>query len=504
MKRLAGLNPSALVQLGLQPLSSAPAFTVPGYTLMESLGQGGMGEVFRARQESLDREVAVKILRADLSELGWLPERFEREARTMAALRNPNLVTIHDCVRFADGRIAIVMELVRAGALRQRLIAAPDGLPITQAIKWARQIGEGLRAAHTAGIVHRDVKPENILIDEDGAARVSDFGMALSAMISATRYTQTGAALGTLGYMAPEQLRGETADHRADVFSFGVVLYEMLTGRLPQGSFRPVREIRRGVPAAVDRLVQAALRPEIDQRPADMKAVLDALPPAELIESTPHITRRGLLAAGFGAGVTGIAWYLTHRTPKRGQVNASAPTAPPWQRIDWPKNLIASAIHGTWHLEGGSLHSNSDVCIMSLRQQMPENWQVRLRFSRLEGRHSIAVFFRTRNGVASFDLDGWGRGISGVQEVGGRTIVEIGGFPLSLENERTYEWTIEISPDLIRSSLDGESLPERNIAGDALSIVDPWDWKPGPDAPSLSIGSWQSPTRFDWVEWKPA
>jgi hypothetical protein len=164
---------------------------------------------------------------------------------------------------------------------------------------------------------------------------------------------------------------------------------------------------------------------------------------------------------------------------------------------------VASAISGNWRLKDGSLLSDSNVCILVLAKQMPEKWQVRLRFQRLNGMHSVAVFFRTRNGVASFDLDGWSRGISGVESVGGRTLLEIGGFPLSLVNERTYDWTIEITPDLIRSSLNGETLPERNIAGDALSIVEPWDWKPGPDAPSLSVGSWQSPTRFEWVEWKP-
>jgi serine/threonine protein kinase len=329
---------------------------------------------------------------------------------------------------------------------------------------------------------------------------VSDFGMALSAMISATRYTEAGAALGTVGYMAPEQLRCETADHRADVFSFGVLFYEMLTGRLPQGSFRPVRELRRDVPSTIDRLIRTALRPEMEQRFPDMEAVLNALRPMDALQ---RMTRRRWLAAGLAAGAAGIGWYFTSRRSRQDQSGQGVSAAEPWRRIDWPKDLVASAISGNWRLKDGSLLSDSNVCILVLAKQMPEKWQVRLRFQRLNGMHSVAVFFRTRNGVASFDLDGWSRGISGVESVGGRTLLEIGGFPLSLVNERTYDWTIEITPDLIRSSLNGETLPERNIAGDALSIVEPWDWKPGPDAPSLSVGSWQSPTRFEWVEWKP-
>jgi len=205
-----------------------------------------------------------------------------------------------------------------------------------------------------------------------------------------------------------------------------------------------------------------------------------------------------------GAGAAGIALYLTRKTPIADQSRLSASAEEPWRRIDWPKDLAASAISGRWRLEEGSLLSDENVCIMPLAQQMPESWKVRLRFNRLSGVHSVAVFFRTRGGVASFDLDGWSRGISGVESVGGRTLMETGGFQLSLVNERAYEWTIEIRPDLIGSWLNGDPLPDRNIAGEPLSIVDPWEWKPGPEAAALSIGSWRSQTRFEWVEWKPA
>src|SRR5687767_7939644 len=142
MRALAGLNPPALVRLGMAaPAEEAPP-SVPGYEILESLGRGGMGEVFRARQESLGREVAVKILRSDLPAAGWLPERFEQEARTMATLRHPHVVTVHDCVRLDDGHVAIVMELINGGSLRTHLAAAPDGLPLAQALRWAREIAE--------------------------------------------------------------------------------------------------------------------------------------------------------------------------------------------------------------------------------------------------------------------------------------------------------------------------------------------------------------------------
>jgi hypothetical protein len=218
-----------------------------------------------------------------------------------------------------------------------------------------------------------------------------------------------------------------------------------------------------------------------------------------------RMARRAWLAAAFVTGVAGLSWYLAQRKPPHNDlVRAPAPTPDSWRRIAWPKDLMNSPISGAWRLEEGWLLSDGNVCILPLAQQMPESWKMRLRFRRLNGAHSVAVFFRTRNGVASYDLDGWSRGISGVESVGGRTLLETGGFPLSLVNGRAYEWTIEIRPDVIRASLDGEMLPECNISGEPLSVVDPWEWKPGPEAPALSIGSWRSSTRFEWVEWQPA
>ena len=482
--RLSGLNAASLLRLGIAPAPKA-TLELPGYELLEVLGRGGMGEVFLARQVSLGREVAVKILRADLSAEGWMPERFENEARTMATLHHPNLVTVHDCVRLDDGRVAIVMERIDGGALRSRI--GEGGVPLAQALAWARDIAHGLGAAHAAGIIHRDVKPENVLIDSAGRARVTDFGMSFSTEVESTRFTQTGTAVGTLGYMAPEQMRGGEVDARTDVFSLGVLLYEMLTGRLPQGSFRSARELRPEVPAALDSFIQSALRPERERRPAGVGALLRAL------DSRPAlVTRRRVIAAALAAGV---GWAI-FRKGKPVRVEES------WSRFDWPKAPSASAITGDWRLENGALISDETIAILPIAPTLPEAWRLRLRFTRLTSIYSVAVFFRNAMGTAAATLAGRGRNVGGLQSVDDFTLDDTGGFEFPLVNGQSYEWTIELRAGVFKMWVDGELKYERVITGKRLSVPQTWAWTPPAQSAALLLGSWKSVTRFESLEWQ--
>jgi eukaryotic-like serine/threonine-protein kinase len=207
------------------------------YEVYAPLGAGGMGEVYRARDSKLNRDVAIKILPEALAADPLALARFEREAQAVAALSHPNILAIHDFGREHDTAYA-VMELLEGETLRARL--AHGALPARKAVELAGQIAEGLAAAHEKGIVHRDLKPENVFITHDGRAKVLDFGLAKradsasspSASMQATSgHTGPGMVLGTAAYMSPEQVRGEAVDHRSDIFSFGAVLYEMLCGR---------------------------------------------------------------------------------------------------------------------------------------------------------------------------------------------------------------------------------------------------------------------------------
>ena len=218
--------------------------TLSHYRIVAKLGEGGMGEVYRADDIELDRPVALKVLPAAMAADSERLERFRREAKTVAALTHPNIVTIYNIEEDA-GRQFLVMELVEGDSL-DRLIP-PEGLPLARIFDIAIPLTDALTAAHERGIVHRDLKPANVMMTSDGRLKVLDFGLAklvaeafvpgdgeaTAAAPPSAALTREGVVMGTAPYMSPEQLQGHEVDHRTDIFSLGIMLYEMVTGRRP-------------------------------------------------------------------------------------------------------------------------------------------------------------------------------------------------------------------------------------------------------------------------------
>ena len=254
------------------------------YEIVERLGGGGMAVVYRAVQQPLGREVALKALSSELFQDDGFVKRFETEAKTLAKLDHPNILPIYD-FEVIDGNAFLTMPLIRGGTLRDVLNRGPmDSL---SAWRYLREIGDGLQHAHDAGIVHRDLKPTNVLIHTDGRAMLADFGLARGAG-QPTHLTTIGLAIGTPGYMAPEQVMGHDVDKRADIYAMGVLTFEMLTGRLPYiGSNRmevayatvntPIPsavKINQNLPDELDVLLAKVLAKDPAQRPQTVRELL--------------------------------------------------------------------------------------------------------------------------------------------------------------------------------------------------------------------------------------
>jgi len=311
------------------------------YEIVERLGGGGMAVVYRAVQQPLGREVALKALSSELFQDDGFVKRFETEAKTLAKLDHPNILPIYD-FEVIDGNAFLTMPLIRGGTLRDILNRGP--LDALTTWRYIREIGDGLQHAHDAGIVHRDLKPTNVLIHADGRAMLADFGLARGAG-QPTHLTTIGLAIGTPGYMAPEQVMGHDVDKRADIYAMGVLTFEMLTGRLPYiGSNRmevayatvnaeipSAVKINPNLPDELDQLLQKVLAKLPDKRPQTVRELLAQM--ARLPQrrtSPPGVPAAGQVAASSPAG--GAAVLPRPTTGAGGPDTASmraVPSSPP-------------------------------------------------------------------------------------------------------------------------------------------------------------------------------
>ena len=298
------------------------------YEVLSPLGAGGMGEVYRARDERLKRDVAVKVLPAELSADAERRTRFEREARAASALSHPNILTIYD-IGSSNGTVYIAMELVEGGTLKD--LTASGAVPTRKLLELATQVADGLAAAHAAGIVHRDLKPANVMVSKHGYAKILDFGLAklvtpedqeVSALKTAAGdATRPGMVMGTVGYMSPEQAAGRAVDYRSDQFSFGSILYEMATGKraFERGTTaetltaiireepEPVSQLNARIPAPVRWIVERCLTKDPDDRYGTTKDLA-----RDLAQIRDHLSE-----APVSAEISGSARDAVADAPKR-------------------------------------------------------------------------------------------------------------------------------------------------------------------------------------------
>jgi serine/threonine protein kinase len=290
-----GLSRSAKVAAGASNRNKLPSSNelnklFPQLEIRDLIGFGGMGAVYQARQTALDRDVALKLIHSDFSEDAAFMERFEREAKTLAKLSHPNIVTVYDFGRTTNGMAYFIMEYVEGINLRQ--VIETKSVDTNEALGLIKSLCGALEYLHGKGIVHRDIKPENILMGEDGVPKLADFGIAkiLNDGTHGTSLTMTRQVLGSPNYMAPEHIEApDQIDHRIDLYSIGIVMYELLTGQLPLGRFDPPSAINARVGTRIDAIVMKALqrKPALRYQSAaeiraDIENVVQFAVPAEI------------------------------------------------------------------------------------------------------------------------------------------------------------------------------------------------------------------------------
>ncbi len=373
--------------------------TLGHYRVLEKLGAGGMGEVYAAEDARLQRRVALKLLPSDMAADPERLQRFQREARAIAALNHPNVVTIYS-VEEAAGAQFLTMELVDGQTLGALL--PPDGLPLEELLRLALPLVDAVAAAHQHGIVHRDLKPANVMLASDGRVKVLDFGLAKlrpDTSTTATTHLETHAltsahaVVGTAAYMSPEQAEGRPVDHRTDIFSLGVVLYEMASGRRPFGGDtvfsvissiikdtpRPLAEVRRDVPPALDRIVTKALAKNPAERYQSARELHDALREVQQQTIAGRVVRRVFravarsrwplgvaVAAASLAAVATAGWYLaSRRVQVGGRTEPAVPRATVTQMTTDPgiEQFPSLTPDGKWVVYAGQQSGNWDIYI---------------------------------------------------------------------------------------------------------------------------------------------
>jgi len=339
--------------------------TLSHYKIIEKIGQGGMGVVYRAEDTNLSREVAIKVLPEQFTKDPQRLARFEREAKLLASLNHPNIAAIYG-LEEADGVRFLALELVEGETLAERVAKGP--VPVKEALEVCRQIAEGVEAAHEKGVIHRDLKPANVKVTPEGKVKILDFGLAkafegeapvtdISQSPTLTEeMTRAGVILGTAAYMSPEQARGEEVDKRTDIFAFGCVLYELLTGRKAFGGKTvtdTLAKVLEGVPdwkavssdtpSKILDLLQRCLEKDSDERLPHIaeariqlkRALKEPASPTDVASAVQPLQQRWTLgvAVVVGAVVAGLAvWLLIQPSPPAQQINQFAitpsPTAP--------------------------------------------------------------------------------------------------------------------------------------------------------------------------------
>ncbi len=488
-----------------------PGTRLGPYEIVSALGAGGMGEVYRARDTRLGREVAIKVLPQRLSADADALARFEREARAVAALSHPNILALHDFGR-EDAVVYAVSELLDGETLRERLSGA--ALPARKAIDYAIQIAQGLAAAHEKGIVHRDLKPENAFVTRDGRVKILDFGLAKVASSGGeltksptVAATEPGTVLGTVGYMSPEQVRGQPADHRSDIFSFGSILYEMLEGQrafradsaaetmaaIAQKDPPELSGLDAALAPSLDRIVRHCLEKSPGERfqsardlAFDLETVAGRSIPARVTAATgPKRSRRlplGLAAIAIAGLVFVLGFWLGRGTGRQ--------TFPHFSPLTFRRGTIRSArfAQDGSTIVYGAAWQGAPIRLFTARRDSPEAGRIDL--------PDADIFGINRNGEIAISLGR--RFLTTHHSIGTLAVAPLsGGAPREiLENVEGADWSPDGRELAVVHEVEGRYRLEFPI-GKALYDSVGWMTHPRVSPDAALVAFFDHPVRFD-------
>ncbi|MFD2158045.1 serine/threonine protein kinase [Rubritalea tangerina] len=419
---------------------------LPGFEILNILGRGGMGTVYKARHDGLGRTVALKVFTArGGGDHELFIERLKREGRLMAQLEHPNVLGIYDADMLSDGTPYLVLEYVKGDDLQKRIYESKR-LKLKEAIRVAVKVCNGISAVHSLGVIHRDIKPANVLLGDDGSVKVTDFGVSKETSAEdRTALTMTGTAIGTVDYMSPEQSNGGTVDERSDIYSIGVMLYEMIAGVTPRGAFEPLAKY--GAPKDLDRLVMRCLQRDPNKRPDSAASVAMQLKRVykQLRGRKVQKASSGIYAALAGLACIGVlAMFIAReiREKKSGgevigssgggvvtggavaQAKEGVKVYGQWIDLVDGLDVQEASLSGQWWKHENKLITNSSTAaLIEFAEPVSGRYAVRLNFTRVSGEGTIVVVLPTELGSLSvvlgsdsIEIPELGEGSKGVSE----------------------------------------------------------------------------------------
>ncbi len=497
-----GLNPNATA--GSDP-NAGELSQLDGYEIQRLLGQGGMGAVYLASNDRLGRQVAIKVLHAPSDSIE--SERLQREGKVLAQLSHPNIVGVHDLLEDEFGRPNLVLEYMEGGDLAEWQAEGP--MPAEKAMQVFLCIVEAVGHAHANGVLHRDLKPANILFDSQGHPKVADFGLASLAENSFTQQlTLSGTTAGTEAYMSPEQKAGQPLDVRSDIYSLGVILYELLSGRRPQGVFAALPDKK------LDQVVRRCMQENAEDRFSNcdaLKAAITATDKAKLARDW-RLRILAVLVMLF------MVWMQRDRFRSEEPVTPPGPSTPLGPSVEQPSgerevDLLERAAtqfeslrrRGSWRMEENRLMTSrgeASQAWIELPFDPGDSYDIEWVVTRLSGQDSLPLFFPTAAGVVSLELDAWRMGIAGLQEVNGQDLRQSGlSFPFRYQNGQATTVLLQVRRDVVIVTVNGEERLRLELAGRRLRVGDIWEL---PEGVHFAVGAWEANARFERLVWKAA